>query len=268
MPRGRQTDRALETVRLTPLKTPPVREQVIAELTRLLEEGAFQPGERIPTERELSERLGVSRGTVREAVQFVQALGLVEIRHGSGTFRATPPKEPGELRGEWRSWTRRHAVRIRELLQVRQGLESFAAELAAGRVAKGSEDGARLAETLERMRAAIAGEDVSALVQADMHFHLAVCEASGNAALAELGALLGKELVRERAAIWTTPGRPPRSLVEHSEIYEAIQAGDGPRARNALLIHLRSVEHDLIRSVLPPETVNDRQKGGESNEHS
>jgi DNA-binding FadR family transcriptional regulator len=262
--RGAQPDRRGAEVRLTPLKTPPVREQVIAELTRLLAKGAFQPGERIPTERELSERLGVSRGTVREAVQFLQALGLVEIRHGSGTFRAMQPKEPNELRGEWRRWTRRHAVRVRELLQVRQGLESFAAELAAERAAKGSEDGARLVEAIERMGAAVGSEDVSALVQADMDFHSAVCEASGNTALVELSELLGKELVRERAATWTMPGRPPRSLREHREIFEAIQAGDGLRARAAVLAHLRSVERDLTRSVLPPEAVNDREKGDES----
>jgi GntR family transcriptional repressor for pyruvate dehydrogenase complex len=263
MTKGAQPDRPAEEVRLTPLRTQPVREQVIAELTRLLEEGAFQPGERIPTERELSERLGVSRGTVREAVQFLQALGLVEIRHGSGTFRAMPPKEPGEQRGEWRRWTRRHAVRVRELLQVREALESFAAELAAERAATGAEDAARLAQTIERMEAGVATEDVSALVQADMDFHLAVCEASGNAALAELGELLGKELVRERAATWTMPGRPPRSLREHRKIYEAINAGDGSRARKALLAHLRSVEHDLMRSVLPHETTSDRKKGDE-----
>jgi GntR family transcriptional regulator, transcriptional repressor for pyruvate dehydrogenase complex len=242
-----------EPVRLTPLRAPPLKEQVIRELVRLIDEKAFAPGDRIPTERELSERLAVSRSTVREAVQFLQALGVLETRHGSGTFVAVSGRPSQELRGEWRRWTRRHAGRVHELLEVRQGIESFAAELAAGRAAAAAEAPAgvaAMADALAEMQYAGEAGDVTSLVHADMLFHRALCEAAGNRALVELTELLSNELVRERAASWDLDGRPDRSLPEHREIYEAVVAGDAAAARAAVLSHLRSVELDISRSLL------------------
>src|SRR5579862_5600383 len=207
-------------VQLTPLRTPPLKEQVIRELVRLIEEGSLAAGDRIPTERELSERLVVSRSTVREAVQFLQALGVLEIRHGRGSYVAAQGCRSPELRSEWRRWTRNHADRIHELLEVRQGIESFAAELAASRAGPEVEP---MADALREMEDAA---DVAALVGADMRFHRALAEAADNTALVELVELLARELVRERAATWGLDGRPMRSLAEHREIYDAIVAGD------------------------------------------
>jgi DNA-binding FadR family transcriptional regulator len=251
-------------VELTPLRTPPLREQVVQELMRLIEQGALGPGDRIPTERELSEQLAVSRSTVREAVQFLQALGIVEVRHGSGSFVAASASRSQELRRTWRQWTRNHAGRVHELLEVRQGIESFAAELAAARVAAGTAAAAPLeamAAALAQMEEAGKAADVPALVRADMLFHRALCEAAANEALVEFAELLGKQLVRERAAAFDLDGRPERSQVEHREIYDAVAAGDPARARTAILEHLRSVEHDIGRSVLSEDDVKTRERG-------
>src|SRR5438876_1366084 len=122
-----------DAVRLEALRSVPLKEQVLRQLRRLIDEGELGPGDQLPAERELADRLGVSRGTVREAVQFLHALGLVEIRHGSGTFVRS---DRNALRDEWRGWTRRHSETVRNLIEVRMGLESFAAELAAGRPAQ------------------------------------------------------------------------------------------------------------------------------------
>jgi DNA-binding FadR family transcriptional regulator len=251
-------------VQLTPLRTPPLKEQVIHELVRLIDEGALKPGDRIPTERELSEQLVVSRSTVREAVQFLQALGVLEIRHGSGSFVAARASGSSELRREWRRWTRNHAGRVHDLLEVRQGIESFAAELAAARIAAGTGAAAPLeamAAALEQMDEAGQSGDVPALVRADMLFHRAMCEGAGNAALVEFAELLGQQLVRERAASFDLEGRPGRSLVEHREIYEAVVAGDPARARTAILEHLRSVELDIERSLLAGDAVETQERG-------
>jgi GntR family transcriptional repressor for pyruvate dehydrogenase complex len=235
------------TVQLTPLRTPPLKEQVIRELVRLIDEGALEPGDRIPTERELSEQLAVSRGTVREAVQFLQALGVLEIRHGSGSYVAARGSSSRELRREWRRWTRNHAGRVRELLEVRQGVESWGAARAARR--RAAKVGP-MADALREMEEAV---DVPAFVRADMRFHSALAEAAGNTALVELAELLARELVRERAATWGIEGRPARSLAEHRAIYEAVAAGDPARARAAVLAHLVSVERDIDRSLLAGE---------------
>jgi GntR family transcriptional regulator, transcriptional repressor for pyruvate dehydrogenase complex len=238
-----------EKLALEPVRPLALKERVIQQLTRLIEDGVLQPGDQLPSERELSEELQVSRGTVREAVQFLGALGLVEVRHGSGTF-VRLGTDPSKLRDEWREWTIRHAERIHDLLELRKGLEPFAAELAAQRA--GEQQVAAMADALKQMQPAVDSPDVTGLIQADIAFHHALCAAAGNAALSEFADTLGEQLVRERGVIWNLPGRPARSLAEHQAIYEAVRAGDPGRARKAVLEHLTSVEDDLGASVLSP----------------
>jgi GntR family transcriptional repressor for pyruvate dehydrogenase complex len=239
-------------IRLPPLRTPPLKEQVIHELMRLVKDGALAPGDRIPTERELSERLAVSRGTVREAVQFLQALGVLEIRHGSGTYVAGSASRAQDLRREWQRWTRNHAGRVQELLEVRQAVESFAAEVAATRVAAGVVDASALAAMVEALGGLEGGDpsDVPDLVRADMLFHRSLCRASGNSALVEFADVLSNELVRERAALFAIDGRLELSCVEHRAIQEAVAGGRPGDARDAVLAHLRSVEVDIARALL------------------
>ena len=241
-----------ERLTLEPVRPLALKERVIQQLTRLIEEGVLNPGDRLPSERELSEELQVSRGTVREAVQFLGALGLLEVRHGSGTF-VRLGTDPSELRDEWRDWTIRHAERIHDLLELRKGLEPFAAELAAQRA--GDEEVTAMEDALEQMQPAVDSPDVTGLIQADLAFHHALCAAAGNAALSEFADALGQQLVRERGVIWNLPGRPARSLVEHRAIYEAVRTGDPTRARQAAFEHLTSVEEDLGASVLSPREI-------------
>jgi GntR family transcriptional repressor for pyruvate dehydrogenase complex len=245
-------------IALEPLRALPLKEQVSRRLRRLIEDGTLQPGQQLPSERELSDQLQVSRGTVREAVQFLQALGLVDIRHGAGTFVASGVDDPQRLRDEWRTWTRRHAGRIHELLEVRRGLEAFAAELAATRhVEPGLE---RMGEAVDQMAYAVRDGDVTALVELDVMFHRALCETAGNAALVELADALGTQLLRERAAVWDLPGRARRSLTEHSRIDAAVRAGDSRRARAQLLAHLTSVERDIDAFLSEPATTTRRRR--------
>lgn len=238
---------ARDRVQLDSLRPAPLKQQVVQTLRSLIDDGVLHPGDQLPSERQLSEQLEVSRGTVREAVQFLDALGLVEIRHGLGTF-VSGDRDLEELRREWRRWTVRNAERVRDLLEVRRGLESFAAELAATRppVTLGVE---RMAEAIEAMRVASGADDVPALVQADVLFHRALCEASGNKALVELAETVANGLLRERAMSWDIPGRPQRSLDEHAAILEAVRARDGLSARTMAVQHLSSVEHDLNKVI-------------------
>jgi DNA-binding FadR family transcriptional regulator len=255
MSRGRRSASRSASIELEPVRPLALKERVIRQLTRLIEDGTLAPGRQLPSERELSEELQVSRGTVREAVQFLQALGLVEIRHGSGTF-VRVATAPGELREEWRQWTIRHAARVHDLLEIRMGLESFAAELAAERA--GGDEVAAMLDALDEMEPALEESDVTALVQADIAFHHALCAGSRNAALLEFSDALGEQLVRERGTIWNLPGRPERSLQEHRAIFEAVRSGDPHGARRAVLQHLTSVEQDLGASVLSPRETTKR----------
>ncbi|MBS1888676.1 MAG: FadR family transcriptional regulator [Actinobacteria bacterium] len=227
--------------KLEPIQRLPLKEQAERQLLALIENGTLKPGDRLPSERELSEQLRVSRGTVRAAIQFLAALGMLEVHHGSGTVVSS--RNRAELQGEWREWTARHAGRIRELLEVRRGLDAFAAELASASPLKGAL--ATMEATIGRMREADDEDDPTTAVQADLQFHEAIGEATGNAALVGLIDSIGEELVQERAAVWSSSARRKRSIEEHTLIYEAIRAGDAAAARAAALAHLESVERDI-----------------------
>jgi DNA-binding FadR family transcriptional regulator len=231
---------------LESIKAMPLKKQVVERLRAMIDEGGYRDGDQLPSERALSEALHVSRGTLREAVQFLQAMGLLEIRHGTGTFVRVPGADSSNVRDEWREWTARHSDTINHLLEVRMGLDAHAAELAAKRATADHLD--RMAEVLAEMEADD-GTDPSVAVHADVAFHRLINEATANPALLELADELGNRLITERAAILDVPGRHDRSINEHRAIYEAIRDGDGTAARLAVIAHLRSVEHDVAALV-------------------
>ena len=239
-----RAEREPAPLQLSSLQTQSLKERVLAELQRAIEQGWLVPGDQLPSERELSEQLSVSRSTVREAVQLLEALGVVEIRHGSGTFvRARPDADTVRL--EWREWTRRHSSRVHQLLEVRLGLEAFAAELAALRHTTAQLD--QLESSLEELANIVDAGDIPMLVQIDVGFHSNLYRATGNAPLVELLDGIGRRLLPERAATWDVPGRPRRSLEQHRAIVEAIRARNPLAARQALVAHLRSIEEELDR---------------------
>jgi DNA-binding FadR family transcriptional regulator len=235
-------ERGPSPLQLSSLQTPSLKERVLAELRSAIEQGWLQPGDQLPSERELSDQLAVSRSTVREAIQLLEALGVVEVRHGSGTYvRARPDADT--VRVEWREWTRRHSSRVHQLLEVRLGLEAFAAELAALR--HNSAQLEQLDSSLEEMANIMDAGDIPMLVQIDVGFHSNLYRATGNAPLVELLDEIGRQLLRERAATWDRPGRPQRSLEQHRAIVEAIRSRNPLAARQALVAHLRSIEEEL-----------------------
>lgn len=229
--------------KLEPVESVSLQQQVVERLTDLIRDGDLQPGDRLPSERILSEQLRVSRGTVREAVHFLHALGLVEIRHGSGTFVRVPAASADQARNEWRDWVRHHSRRVQDLFEVRRGLECQAADLAARRATDRQLEQIELA--LEHSEAAIRAGLVPSLVDTDARFHRAVSEACGNLVLADLLNSIGEELIRERGAIWDIPGRPERSMTEHRNIFEAIRSKEPDAAREAVQRHLLSVEEEI-----------------------
>jgi GntR family transcriptional repressor for pyruvate dehydrogenase complex len=156
------------------------REGPLAEITRKLLDyllsGAIQPGTKIPSERQLADGLGVGRSAVREAVKSLSLLGLLDVRQGDGTYltRSGSDLLPrvidlGLLLEE---------PRIMDLVEARAEIEILVAGLAAARA--DNSDIAALRARLEAMKAANAATDVEAYVEADIGFHMAIAEASGN----------------------------------------------------------------------------------------
>jgi DNA-binding FadR family transcriptional regulator len=206
---------------LDPVRRQALSDQVIARLRRQITSGAWPVGSRIPTETELVEQLGVARNTVREAVRALAHTGLLDIRHGSGSYvRAT-----SELAGMMR--TRFETARTEDVTDVRSALEIRAARLACER--RTPDDLERLDVALRQRQQAWSAGDRVAFVNADVAFHLAVVAASHNTVLAELHADLG-EVIRDSMLDHFGDALRPEQFQDHARLVEAIRDRDGDRA--------------------------------------
>ncbi|MDT0309516.1 FCD domain-containing protein [Streptomyces sp. DSM 44917] len=198
-------------------------EQVVAALRAQITSGAWPVGSRIPTEPELVSLLGVARNTVREAVRALAHNGLLDIRHGSGTYVAATSELAGVM-------CRRFAATPREdVVEARGALEVAAAGMAARR--RTEEDLARLADLLRRRELAWESGERDAFVDADAAFHLAVVAASHSEVLAGLYADLG-EVIRRSLREHFEAGLSQAAHMDHARLLEAIRAGD-PDAASA-----------------------------------
>jgi DNA-binding FadR family transcriptional regulator len=208
--------------------------QLDEALRAMLRDGRWAPGERLPSEARLAAELGVGRSSVREAVRLLAHDGLLDVRHGSGTYAAeAPPASPAQR--DLARLLRR--ARLLEVHEVRRALEVEAARLAARRTRP--EDVDRLTATL-RARQRHVGGDPAQFIDADLDFHRTVVELSGNRLLTELFASVAPVL---RAALIDMvrhePGLPDVSCA-HAALLDALARGDAEGAIDATVDHLDS----------------------------
>lgn len=216
-----------------------VREQIVAAINR----GEYEPGDKLPSEADLGAALGVSRVSVREALRSLQAIDLVEIRHGRGSFVAVGPRE--RYRTPFAEWLQVHREEVLDLMKVRGALDELAAGEAA---ASDDEPGVKAIEDAqERFRTAIAREpmSMSEVIAADVAFHLTIAQASGSVLLPHLLEDLNKLFAKSRDILFSIDDRANRSASEHDTIIEAIKSGDQRRARDAAARHLESSRKTL-----------------------
>lgn len=212
---------------------------VADEITKLIDDGAYPPGSRLPGERELAEQFGVSRVTIREAEIALQTLGYIRIKTGSGVYALDPAEREDQGLPD---------VSVFELTEARSLFESEAAALAARQVS--DETLHRLGELVETM----SSDDPQweeASQQADREFHLTIAAASGNAAVQFVIETLWKirtELpaVREvHAAICHDEDATDRGA-EHAEVLTALRNHDPSAARQAMQKHFSRLLGSMI----------------------
>ena len=223
-------------------------ERLLADRIR---DGTLAAGAKLPREADLMTEFGVSRTVVREAISRLQAAGMVETRHGIGTFVVGPGDasafriEPQQLA------TLRDVVAV---LELRIGVESEAAGLAAQR---------RTAANLAAMRAALAAfaaavEEGRDAVAADFQLHSEIARATQNEHFAGLMATLGAQIIpraRLEASGVIDPQRQAylrRVNAEHESIVDAIAAKDADAARAAMRTHLANSRERRRRAVEAP----------------
>lgn len=211
--------------------------ELVDSLGNRIRAGQLQAGDKLPTEAAIMEEFEVSRTVVREAISKLQAAGLVETRHGIGTFVLGPGDGPSfKLTAEQFS-TLQDVIAV---LELRIGLETEAAGLAAQR--RSEANLVALRKALDAVIAAVeAGQDS---VAADFQFHLEIAHATQNSHFADLMATLGAQIIpRARLEPAADPSAERltymrRVNAEHESILDAIAAQDADSARAAMRTHL------------------------------
>jgi GntR family transcriptional repressor for pyruvate dehydrogenase complex len=230
----------LRPVHIAPTE-PPSNEIARALLDYILS-GQVGPGEKLPSERQLSESFGVGRSVIREALKSLGLLGLIEFRHGGGTyFRGADSEllprviEWGLMLGE------RHTI---DLVEARQHLERITTGLAADRRTEAELAGIETA--LAAMRAATTTEE---FVNADVDFHLAIADASGNTVLANMLKSISSLLRVWIHRVMDAESSFDVSLHEHEPVFEAIRARDSDAASQAMETHMGKASARLIATL-------------------
>lgn len=207
-------------------------EQVADQITSWITENDLRAGDRLPPERELAARLGISRATLSQALVALEVIGVVVVRHGDGTVLTDRIRTGPVIEA-----IRAHADRLPEIIEARDALESKLAALAA--VRRTDADLAAVRAALEEMERDI--EAGGRGVEADEQFHGAVTAAARSELLTQMMAAI-HDLIREtRIESLSQPGRPRESLAGHQRVADAIAAGDPDAAAQAMHDHVMLV---------------------------
>ncbi len=227
-----------------------VSDAVAAVLESRILEGSLKPRDRLPSERDLSVELGVSRPSLRAAIQHLTARGLLATRHGGGTYVTDRLDAP--FVDPWQQMLSGHPMLQQDLLEFRQMLEGQAARLAAERATDA--DIERLDRAHAQLDAVYAGDDLASCVDQDVAFHQAVAEAAHNVLIGHLSASLMRvihghitnnlEHLRARAHRWA------ELKAQHRAIWLAVRERRPEEAARAAGLHIDYVRQSMSDSAL------------------
>lgn len=219
----------------------PAYHQVAAQLREAILSGELASGSELPSERELGERFGVGRTTVREALRALQAQGLVVSGGATAPLRIVRPEalSAGPTRDALVHLLRLGQVPLADLVELRSALEGTAVA-AVARQHEHDDDLAAIVREVDAMRAAL--DDVPAFEQADVRFHLALAAASGNHAIhlvmLAVRDSIGSHLLDALQADPTSATTLRQLLTEHEQLLAAIQRRDAEEARRLVEAHI------------------------------
>ena len=222
-------------------------EKVVAQIQNLILSGELAPGHRLPAERHLGERLGVSRTVIRESLSALIAKGFLEAHAGGGFIVATPTS--GDLMPSLTLFLRagRPHLDYSKVHEVRQLLEVEIAGLAAER--RNETDLLELGASLKRMKALPEPPDVESFADADVEFHMLLARCAHNPLLWLLMETVA-DIMRDVRRIGSrVPGQANRAYRHHRAIYRAVALGDSDEARKAMRVHLTESYTTVSRAM-------------------
>lgn len=228
-----------------PIRTKKIYEEIIAQIKALILEGKLQPGDKLMSERDMAEKMQVGRSAVREAFRALEAMRIIEIKPGEGTYiRKANPDYLVEAISLLLS-SEDHATR--ELMELRKILEGECAYLAALHRTNG--DLEIMKQQLNDMKKEVQQGHLG--YDSDMSFHFSIYKATGNALIFKLMSALRdtvrhalREVLQELMRI--EPTIPQHLYDEHVTVYQAIEKGEPKIARDAMRKHLNTALKGVI----------------------
>lgn len=221
----------------------PSPELVVAQIRRLISRGALRPGDMLPPERKLSEKLGISRGHIRKGLKKLELYGIVKSVQGSGTFVTDLGIQT--MGGVMGNLLKLSADDILALNDTRMLLEAYAAKRAAEY--RTETDAAMLRQIIEKMRLIV--DDTEKWLEMDLSLHVKIAEASHNPVLLELIKFMTPNIMGYYRKFLSD--RIVITLAIHEEIVSAIVKGDPVKAEKAMLRHLDGSRREF-ESILQP----------------
>jgi GntR family transcriptional repressor for pyruvate dehydrogenase complex len=229
----------MEFKEITPVR---LYESVIEQIMDLVKNKKLKPGDKLPPERELAEKLSISRNSLREAFRVLESRGLIKSKPGGGRFIR-------EIRENGHNNTENIILSLEkssilELLEAREIFEVKIAEIAAQRATL--EDIEIIEEALNKMNQNEELKD-DKKTESDTEFHLAIAGASHNFVFVNIMKLHLDLLKETREKTWQIPGRREKQYQEHRAIFQAIKEHNSKKAEEAILKHLRNIRKIVVR---------------------
>lgn len=214
-------------------------EEIANRVLTLIQAQQLRPGEKLPAERELARTMGVSRPVLREALRALSLMGVVDIRHGDGTYITS--LEPKQLVSHLDVVFSTDGVALGRLLEARRVVEPGSTRLAATRI---DDDGIA---GLERLLVALGGAlgDADRFGDLDIEFHDAICDAADNFLLSQLLRVINTMGKVSRRRTGATRAVRETAYRDHRAIIAALRARDADAAESAMAAHLDHIERAL-----------------------
>lgn len=237
-------------IHFTPVKSKRLFEEIAEQIQQLITGGELKPGDKLLSERELADRLQVSRVSVREAIRSLEMLGFIEIRHGEGTFiRDTNADEVIRPLAVFLAMERNSLL---DMFEVRRIFETATSSLAAERATDEEVD--HIGMLLEKMKDKIRQGDSEGGEAYDAAYHYAVAEATHNSLLIKLLRTVHEEWSKAVSAgsqqlLGDSEDNAQRIISQHTRVYEAIKAHDPEVASQAMLEHVTFAEREIRKRL-------------------
>lgn len=250
------------------IESPRLADAVVEQIEKLIVHGVLRPGDRLPAERDLAEQLGVSRPSLREALETLETRGIIVTRRGSGAHVADVVGSA--IADPLADLLTSHPDSVFDYLRFRAVLESDAAARAAERATEPDREHLRLIITAMQE----AHEEASPLRESeiDLEFHMAIFEAAGNVValhvMRSIMRLLRRGIIYSRDHLYALPGVRDELLRQHLAIANAILEGRVEDARSAAHAHIDFIEAhlneaELVRSRAELASLRIARKKGE-----